>query len=66
MDHTIDGAFDAYWKALLEKDSKLAAYPESYRLALKEAFTQGYSVGSTDRSILHEVHKEMDKENRSN
>ena len=56
MSMTIEGAFVAYWKSLLAKDPKLAQYGKSYQAALKDAFTEGYKVGSTDRDIERDAH----------
>jgi hypothetical protein len=57
MSQTIEGAFAAYWKSFIPKDPKLAQYGKSYQGALKDAFTQGYRTGSTDRQIELEAHK---------
>jgi hypothetical protein len=48
---TIEAGFAAYWKSLVAKDSKLAAYPKSFQAQLKEAFTEGYKHGVADRQI---------------
>jgi hypothetical protein len=66
MNHTIDGAFSAYWKNLVAKDSKLAQYPKSFQNQLKDAFTQGFMCGQTDGALTREVHKKVDQENRKN
>jgi hypothetical protein len=58
MTQTIEGAFAAYWKNLLAKDAKLATYPKSFQALLKDAFEMGYKVGSTDRQIEIEAHRE--------
>jgi hypothetical protein len=54
---TIEVAFVAYWKTLIAKDPKLAQYGKSYQTALKDAFLEGYKVGSTDRQIELEAHR---------
>ena len=54
---TIEAAYAEYWKRLLAKDPKLAQYGKSYQAALKDAFTEGYMFGSTDRQIEFEAHK---------
>lgn len=64
--HTIDGAFSAYWKSLVAKDSKLSQYPKSFQAQLKDAFAHGFMVGQTDVQLEREVHREADKKNRSN
>jgi hypothetical protein len=53
---TIDAAFAAYWKNLVAKDAKLAAYPKSFQAQLKDAFTEGYKVGSADRDVEQDAH----------
>ena len=55
---TIDAAFAAYWKNLVAKDSKIVAYPKSFQAQLKDAFTAGYKVGSTDRDVERDAHGE--------
>ena len=57
MTLTIEGAFLAYWKNLLAKDARLAQYGKSYQAALKDAFAEGYKVGSTDRQVELEAHR---------
>jgi hypothetical protein len=66
MNHTIEGAFTAYWKSLVAKDGKLASYPKSFQAQLKDAFEDGFMVGQTDGALTREVHREADKENRKN
>lgn len=66
MNQTIEGAFAAYWKNLVAKDPKLAQYPKTFQAQLKDAFESRYMVGSTDRQIESEAHKEFDRQNRSN
>jgi hypothetical protein len=48
---TIEDAFTAYWKTLVEEDSGLAQYPKSFHATLKHAFTRGYIVGSAHCQI---------------
>jgi hypothetical protein len=66
MSQTIEGAFNAYWKALVAKDPKLAQYPRSFQSQLKDAFEHGFMCGQTDVHLEREVHKDMDKKNRKN
>jgi hypothetical protein len=66
MANTVEEKFDEYWKLLVEKDSKLAAYPRSYRAAIKAAFDQGYMTGAMDVQLERIVHKEADEKNKAN
>ena len=66
MNQTIEGAFSAYWKTLIAKDSKLAKYPKSFQAQLKDAFEHGFMAGQTDVQLEREVHRKVDKENRKN
>lgn len=58
MNTTIDGAFEQHWKNLLTKDPKLEQYPKWLRTLLKETFEAGYRVGSTDRQIEQQAHRQ--------
>jgi hypothetical protein len=58
MNQTIEGAFNQHLKSLLAKDPKLAQYPKSFQALLKDSFEAGYMVGSTDRQIEREAHRE--------
>ena len=54
---TIEDGFAGYWKKLLAKDPKLAAYPKSFQAQLREAYVEGFKHGSAERQIEIEEHK---------
>lgn len=58
MSPAIESAFSQHLKNLIAKDPKLAQYPKSFLALLKDAFEAGYMVGSTDRQIEREAHRE--------
>jgi hypothetical protein len=40
------------------QEPKLAQYPKTSQAQLKDAFTEGYKVGSTDRDVERDAHGE--------
>jgi hypothetical protein len=55
---TIEDGFSDFWKRLVAKDPKLAAYPKSFQAQLREAYVEGFKHCSTERKIEVEERKE--------